>query len=143
MEFYWFILAVLAVWRVAHLLTAEDGPFDLFARIRETVGIGFWGKLLDCFDCVSLWVAVPIALQLGKSMQEKLLLWLACSGGAIILERLTASRAAPAPVYWEEEEENHELLRKPAHTKPTAAIARIYEDRSNAAASFGKTDSRF
>lgn len=142
MKFYWLTLAVLAVWRVSHLLSAEDGPFDLIVRLRETVGNGFWGKLLDCFNCVSLWVAATVALLLGGSAQEQLLMWLACSGGAIILERLTVSRAVPEPIYWEEEVTGHELLRKSTQTKPTAAITRLYDERGNAATSYGKTDNR-
>lgn len=142
MELYWLTLSILAVWRLSHLLAAEDGPFDLFARLREAAGNSFFGKLLDCFNCVSLWVSAPVALLLGRSVQEQSLLWLACSGGAIMLERLTASRAAPAPLYWEEEEKD-ELLRKPAQAESAAAIKRVYDKPAgNAADGYGKADNR-
>ena len=44
-----FALAVLATWRVTHLLTSEDGPADLVVRLRARLGEGFAGDLMDCF----------------------------------------------------------------------------------------------
>ena len=88
MKFYWLILGVLAVWRITHLLNAEDGPRDLFVRLRRRAGEGFWGDLLDCFYCLSLWIAAPLAWELGESWKEKLLLWPALSAGGIVIERL-------------------------------------------------------
>ena len=82
------VLAVLATWRITHLLALEDGPWDVIARIRMRLGNGFWGRLLDCFYCVSLWVAAPIAAFVRPPLIEWPLWWLACSGGACLLERL-------------------------------------------------------
>jgi hypothetical protein len=76
-------LAILAVWRVTHLLNAEDGPFDLIVELRRRAGDGFWGPLLDCFYCLSLWVALPVALLSGRPWRERLLLWPGLSAGAI------------------------------------------------------------
>lgn len=89
------ILGVLAVWRITHLLNAEDGPGRIFAKFRRMAGEGFWGELLDCFYCLSLWIAAPMAYFLGTSWGERLLLWPALSGAAILLERST-SRPRPA-----------------------------------------------
>ena len=50
-----FGLAVLATWRITHLLAREDGPADLIARLRMLLGHGFFGRLIDCFQCVSVW----------------------------------------------------------------------------------------
>ena len=36
-RFYWFVLAAFAVWRVTHVLTAEDGPGRVFAAIRQVM----------------------------------------------------------------------------------------------------------
>ena len=55
MSWFDFILATLAVWRCTHLIAAEDGPFKLIAWIRGKAGQGFWGTLLDCFYCLSIW----------------------------------------------------------------------------------------
>jgi hypothetical protein len=92
---YDLILGILGVWRVTHLLNAEDGPIKLLARLRRLVGSGFWGELLDCFYCLSLWVAAPFAFLLGDSRREVLLLWLALSGAAILLQRTPAVAALP------------------------------------------------
>ena len=95
---YWLAVGILCCWRITHLLQAEDGPWDLVFRLRRRAGNGFFGKVLDCFYCLSLWIAFPIAIWLGESWQHLLLLWPAISGAAILLERLTA----PAPAYYEE-----------------------------------------
>jgi hypothetical protein len=90
-------IAILATWRLTHLLWGEDGPWNAFASLRRVAGDGFWGGVLDCFYCLSLWIAAPIALWMGGRWLECALLWLALSSGAILLERLTTgTRAAPA-----------------------------------------------
>lgn len=99
--FYHLALCVLAVWRITHLLQAEDGPWDLVVRLRRAAGRGFWGRLLDCFYCLSLWIAAPFAIGSGGDVAQILLLWLALSGAAILIERATAP---PPPPYWKEED---------------------------------------
>jgi hypothetical protein len=112
MIFYWLALGVLTVWRVTHLFNAEDGPWQLMVRLRRLAGSGFWGELLDCFYCLSLWFAAPLAVVLGSGVKERLLLWPALSAGAILLERLTASKPAPLPAYYFEDKENENVLRQ-------------------------------
>ena len=113
MRFYWLALGILAVWRISHLLTAEDGPWNLLVRLRRLAGDGVWGSLLDCFYCLSLWVAAPLAYWIGESWKETLLLWPALSAGAILAERVTAKPPEPpAAIYQEEPEEPDELLRE-------------------------------
>lgn len=111
MRFYWFVLGTLAVWRVTHLFNAEDGPADLLARLRRRMGSGFWGKLLDCFLCLSLWLAVPFAFLLAEGWRERLVLWLALSAGSILLERWYGREPPPAPYL---EDEPHAVLREGA-----------------------------
>ena len=82
------ILAVLAVWRVTHLLASEDGPGDLLARLRKLMGTGFFGRAMDCFQCMSLWVAAPFALFVSRRPLEWFVSWLAVSGAASLLERI-------------------------------------------------------
>lgn len=91
---YGLVLGALGVWRVTHLFNAEDGPFHLSARLRVLAGTSVFGTLLDCFYCLSLWVAIPFALLLADATGERLLLWLALSGAAGLLQRLSASRDA-------------------------------------------------
>lgn len=83
--------AVLATWRVTHLIAAEDGPWNVIARLRA-LAPGPVGRLMDCFYCLSLWVAMPAALVIGVDWVTRGLAWPAISGGAILLERLTAPR---------------------------------------------------
>lgn len=82
-----FVLAVLATWRVTHLLACEDGPADLIFRLRVRLGEGMLGRLMDCFNCLSLWVAAPISLLLSQNPVDLVLIWPALSGGACLLER--------------------------------------------------------
>ncbi len=109
MSYYWLVLGSLCVWRVTHLLHAEDGPWDLVVRLRRLAGAGFWGGVLDCFYCLSLWVAVPLALVLGEGWKERLLLWPALSGAAILLERATSKKDPPPPFYVEDQEDDDVL----------------------------------
>jgi|SRR6516162_1166750 hypothetical protein len=111
MRFYWLALGILALWRVTHLLNAEDGPADLLVGFRRALGTGLWGKLLDCFLCLSLWLAVPFAFFLGETWKERLLLWPALSAGAIILERWLFHESPPVQYV---EDEPDAVLRESA-----------------------------
>jgi hypothetical protein len=85
-----FALAVLGTWRVSHLLTQEDGPADFVIRIRARLGSSLLGSAMDCFYCMSMWVAVPMTAVLNRPAGESILIWLAMSGAACLLERVTA-----------------------------------------------------
>jgi len=82
-----FALALLAIWRVTHLLANEDGPADLIVRFRARLGHGLAGSLMDCFNCLSLWIAAPAAFFVSQKALEWLFTWLALSGAACLLER--------------------------------------------------------
>lgn len=84
-----FIICTLAVWRITHLLSQEDGPFGLVFKFRKLFGQGFFGDLLDCFYCLSLWIAIPFAFYLGKAWLEGTIIWLALSGAACLLFKIT------------------------------------------------------
>ena len=111
------VLASLATWRLTHLLAREDGPFDLIARLRCSMGQGLWGKMLDCFHCLSLWVAAPLAWWVGGNGMEMALIWLAFSGAACLCERVTQRDEAatvlmqPLPEANQPTGDQHELLR--------------------------------
>lgn len=71
MEFR-FVLAFLAVYRIAQLITIDDGPADVFVRLRTWTGCydlgpngqpktGL-GKLFGCPFCVGVWVSMPLAV---------------------------------------------------------------------------------
>ena len=82
-----FVMAVLATWRITHLLAAEDGPADMIVRLRRRLGRSFAGRLMDCFYCLSFWVAAPFAFFTSLRPVEGLVAWLALSGAACLLER--------------------------------------------------------
>src|SRR5262245_41640754 len=92
MSIVWLVVGILVVWRITHLVQAEDGPWQLLARLRRSAGAGFFGELVDCFYCASLWVGLPVAFGISDSCTQSFLLWPALSGGAILLERLTVTR---------------------------------------------------
>ena len=96
-RFYLLVVGVLGVWRVTHLLQAEDGPWEFVVRLRSHAGNGTWGRLLDCFYCLSLWIALPFAWLCGDGWVERLLLWPALSAGAIFVERITGGLPRQPP----------------------------------------------
>ncbi len=110
-DFYGLTLGILCVWRITHLLQAEDGPWDLVLRLRQAAGAGVAGDMLDCFGCLSLWISIVFAALLAHGVLHGMLLWLAFSGGAMLLQRLTetgneAGRAQDgAPAFFIEDEE--------------------------------------
>jgi len=89
-------LATLATWRVTHLLAAEDGPADAVVRLRVRAGSGQLGQLMDCFYCLSAWVAVPFSFGLLRRRRLSPVALLAVSGAACLLEQATADRT-PQP----------------------------------------------
>jgi hypothetical protein len=99
-----FVLAALAAWRVTHLLTAEDGPAGIVARARGRLGSGPAGELADCFGCLSMWVAIPLVPLVTRRRAEAPVCWLALSGAAFLLDRLTGADEAVVTVPPEDEE---------------------------------------
>ena len=92
------VLAVLATWRLTHLLAREDGPADLVVRLRARLGAGWLGHLMDCFSCVSLWVAAPMAWWLGTTLGDGIVMWLALSGAVCLLERVSGEKLVIQPL---------------------------------------------
>ena len=88
-EWFRFVIAALAVWRLSHLLAAEDGPWDLMARFRRNLGTTNWGKLMDCFYCLSVWISIPFAFFVANGMLDRFAVWLALSGAASLANKFT------------------------------------------------------
>ena len=132
MEDPWFhfALSLLATWRIAHLLAYEDGPWDVLVRVRAWLGDGSLGRLVDCFQCVSLWVAVPFALIVGRGMLEWGLAWLGLSGGACLLDRLGREPVAIRPLTTEGDDDV--LLRREANGAADEHAADPAAQRSDA-----------
>lgn len=83
MNWFMFVLATLATYRVAHMLAREDGPFDVFALIRSKVSQDHWyGRGLACVLCLSFWIALPAALIAGLPWFTG---WLGVAGAVMVL----------------------------------------------------------
>lgn len=107
-----YVLAALATWRVAHLIAEEDGPADLVLRLRLRLGTGWLGSWMDCFHCLSIWVAMPFAVAVARSLGEWVLAWLALSGAACLLERIGgAQQELQAQGLDFPEDDDHVMLR--------------------------------
>ena len=83
------IIFVIIVWRITHLIYAEDGPFDLIIKLRKLLGNSFLGKLMDCFYCLSIWLGLACAFYAGNGVIEIIMLAIFYSGASILLEKLT------------------------------------------------------
>jgi hypothetical protein len=81
-----FLLAALATWRLAFLLTREDGPGRIFARWREKLGVGFFGQLFTCVKCTGMWVSIPFALFVRGNWLDLVVIWLALSGVTALID---------------------------------------------------------
>jgi hypothetical protein len=107
-----FALAVLAVWRITHLLSRENGPWNMFLRMRARPPDSMPKRLLSCFYCLSVWVALPFGWFVGTTLPEHLTAWWGISGAAVLLERATAD-----PIEIEIRDGHSELLHK-GHSTP-------------------------
>jgi hypothetical protein len=100
--YFHFVIAILAVWRITHLLSKEDGPFDILFRIRKQIGRGFFGSLLDCFYCLSVWIAIPFGIWVGNTVIEKIVCCIAISGAACVIQKIIDKSTPEPPQYLED-----------------------------------------
>jgi predicted acyltransferase len=88
-QWFRFIVSLLAVWRITHLLTAEDGPWEIVVRLRRLAGATVLGKLMDCFYCLSIWISIPFCFYVAQGVLDRAVVWLALSGAASLLHQAT------------------------------------------------------
>lgn len=92
------VILALATWRVSSLFAKEDGPFDLFIKIRTWLGV-VWdikskpegnnviSKGIICIWCNSIWFGgFWIVAYLLSPMVIWLALPFAISAGAVLIE---------------------------------------------------------
>lgn len=96
-----FTVAALAVWRLTHLLHAEEGPFGILAECRNWLRRKSLSGGTDCFYCLSLWVAAPFAIALESLWEERITLWLSLSGAAILANHAVQEKPEMAWFYEE------------------------------------------
>ena len=95
MSWIWIVLAVLAVYRAAHMIALEEGPFGLFARLQAATArqANWFQRGVNCVLCLSFWLSAPAALLLQwHTWQEYVLLWLGIAGAVVVLQKLLARR---------------------------------------------------
>lgn len=84
-----FVLAALAVYRVAHLVAIDEGPFSVFLILRVALGQKhWWGRGLHCPVCLSFWLALGPAWYFAATPAELALYWLGLAGAAVLLHRI-------------------------------------------------------
>lgn len=98
-ELFNLLLLSLVCYRLAQLLAYDDGPFDVFLRLRAYLGgytrneqgrIGSaWGRLVTCPYCLGLWIALPLALYASGTQWYTLAWWLGIAGLQAFLQSLS------------------------------------------------------
>jgi hypothetical protein len=84
-----YLILVVVTWRLTHLISAEDGPFEVIIKVRKLFGNTFLGKLMDCFYCLSIWIGLGLACFEENHSIEIIILTLYYSGSSILLEKIT------------------------------------------------------
>ncbi len=101
MALFELIIAILATYRLAHLLPEDEGPFFIFTRIRsftatkmmdENDSLGKWASLdngINCIYCCGLYAAILAAILSKKKNKgtDLFLLILAIAGGQSALQK--------------------------------------------------------
>lgn len=90
-----FLLEVLAVYRLSQLISVDDGPFDVFKRLRLLCGqiaykykkIKTLADLVNCPYCVGVWFALCVVIALRQ--RYWFLRWLAIAGGQAFLQQVS------------------------------------------------------
>lgn len=97
-------LAAFATYRVAQLVTLDEGPFSIFENLRTAAGvydrgpngepISIQGRMFGCPYCIGLYVALPggILAMRQSLIGDAILLWLGLAGIAAYLQ---GPRVAP------------------------------------------------
>lgn len=92
MNWYWLLLMTLAVYRVARMIAYEDGPWDVFLRLRSLafqklrqgqMGDHWVYRGLSCPLCVSFWLS-----WLAPFAPLWLLTPLAVAGAVVVIHQL-------------------------------------------------------
>ena len=84
-----FISHVLATWYLSYILTAQNGPFLILARLRE---VSMFKGLLSCIYCVAPYVALGVYLAAKNgSLGAPGVRILAIAGGALMARSFTGA----------------------------------------------------
>lgn len=92
-----FIIIALAVYRLSRLISDEEGPWGIFNKIRalppEQSNLR---RGIECIMCVSVWVALPVAISLGVmgfvDLRFTPFVWLALSAVTVLIRKWEQKR---------------------------------------------------
>lgn len=99
-EWFHFVLASFACFRIAELIAVDDGPGDVLLWIRAKLGAYDLGedgrpetsiaRAVICPYCIGIWLAFFLAFAVMPApIDWRLLLWwLAIAGGQALLQRI-------------------------------------------------------
>jgi hypothetical protein len=87
--FFRFLIAALAIWRLAFLLAREQGPWNVLSRLRRSARGNVVGALFTCVKCVGLWVSIPFAFFVRGEWPEVVVIWLALAGVTALIDEFT------------------------------------------------------
>lgn len=97
------VLIAVATWRVSYMLVLEDGPADIFLRLRGAIGVDqyedaatediskwpFWRSFLaglfSCIYCMSIWIGTFFAIFYAPNIGAWVLYSLGASSAAIFI----------------------------------------------------------
>lgn len=91
---FWFVIGTLVTWRLTALLCYDDGPWGSVRVVRTMLSRIGLAKLLECFHCTSVWIALGVAASLYKATVPVLLLWWALAGAASLLGSFASDSSA-------------------------------------------------
>ncbi len=87
-----YLFAALAAYYLALSISREDGPFELFKRLRDQFTNDDWiGRGVRCVVCVSAYTGLLVALILWATGQTLLsdvpILWFGLAGASVVIDR--------------------------------------------------------
>lgn len=80
-----FVILCFGAYRLAHIITREEGPFAIFQKLRGLVGQpskSWFAAGFNCILCVSFWTAGAFALILYLPW----FWWFGIAGGAEMID---------------------------------------------------------
>lgn len=86
-----FVIGALATWRLASLIVYEDGPFEVFTRLRS---ISVLEGMTSCLWCTSIWTGLLVTVLLFVA--EPVIWPFALSGAAIGVGHVLSQSQHPA-----------------------------------------------
>ncbi len=91
-----FILLTFVCYRLAQLVTLDEGPFGIFQKIRVKAGtydndddgqaaMGL-GRVMSCPYCLGVWIALPLSVYAVGINWQIFIWWFAIAGGQAFLQ---------------------------------------------------------